>query len=116
MSRELPAMGIHIRDILENVVDITDDLAIASPELLAAVIEALESVNSALDSVSNMVVGVSDGVSNVANNLVSRFSFGGWGGSGVFPKVSSVVSSFFAGKASERKNKSTFGPGRKHRR
>lgn len=99
-TAELPAVAVNIRDILGNLVDLTDDVTVASPELLDAVIEALQSANAGVGSVSSLVVGLSNGITNVAQRFTSptrRSSF--------VNAFASMAGSFTAAKANAKKKR-----------
>jgi hypothetical protein len=93
-TAELPAMAVKIRDILGNLVDITDDVTEASPELLEHTLDALDAANSGVGAVSALVVGLSNGLLGVVDRIGATASAGG----GIGSLLSTILAAFAAGR------------------
>lgn len=105
-TAELPAMAVKIRDILGNLVDITDDVTASSPELLEHTLDALDAANSGVGAVSALVVGLSNGLLGIVDRVGATASVGGFG---------SILSTIFAAFAAGRRRGKRSGKRKKRR-
>ncbi len=112
-TKELPAIAVNVRDILGNVVDLTDDLTVVSPELFQAILEALQAANAGVGAVSNIVVGFTDGVANFASGFRAgrgRAKPGAAGAAGAgFASTFASMAGSYAGAKSRAQDKKKAG-------